>query len=198
MDRTRHDIPATYYGRPDTIEYGDQMLLAARYYNNAWASPEMNSIGLAVLNVFVKAEYQYIYSREKREEEHVREDTKKYGWRTTTLTRKAMVADLQSVVRQNELFVYDIRIIDEMRVFVWTKQGKAQAETGEHDDCVIMLAGLLQLHQRCPYNEDLTFDQEHDTEKADMAVAGYVPQDVDFDDEDGLEALYDDGVEELG
>ena len=69
---------------------------------------------------------------------------------------------------------------------------------GEHDDCVITLAGALQLHQRCPLNDDLSFDQDDDKEKPEMAVAGYVPQDNDFDEDDGLEALYDDGVEELG
>lgn len=190
MDRNRHDVPVVYYGRPDTIEFGDQFILACKYYNYAWASPEMNSIGMSILDAFKRADYPYIYAREKKEEEVQREDSKKYGWKTTPLTRKPMIADLQLVVTDNGLVIYDSRIIGEMRVFVWNKQGKAVAEVGEHDDCVIMLAGLLQLHQRCPYNDDLSIADEPGPKVANLAIAGQVETEDDLDDEDEDDLMY--------
>ena len=106
-----------------------------------------------------------------------------------------MIADLQEVTREKELKIYDIRFIDEMRVFIWNPQGKPQAEKGEHDDCVITLAGLIQLHQRCPVAEDFSW-AEQDEERNDinsMAIAGAIDYDDDLDyDDDGLDLLYED------
>ena len=190
LDRNDLDVPITYYGRPDTIDFADQMILAAKFYNYAWASPEMNSIGQSVLDAFKRADYPFIYNREYKEETVQREDSKKLGWKTTTLTRKPMIADLQTVTREHSLQVFDIRFIDEMRVFIWNPQGKPQAETGEHDDCDITLAGLVQLHQRCPLNEDFSWVHPEKKPEYPINVVGAV--DHEDDDEDGLDLLYED------
>lgn len=190
LDRNDFNVPMTYYGRPDTIDFADQMILASKYFNYAWASPEMNSIGQSVLDAFKRAEYPFIYQREHKEETVQREDSKKLGWKTTTLTRKPMIADLQTVTSEHELQVFDIRFIEEMRVFIWNPQGKPQAEAGEHDDCVITLAGLVQLHQRCPLNEDLSWDRAEEKPERNIAVMGAT--DPDDDDEGELDLLYED------
>ena len=189
LDRNRFSVPATYYGRPDTIEFADQMILAAKYYNYAWSSPEMNSIGQSVLDAFKRAEYPFIYNREYKEETVQREDSPKLGWKTTTATRKPMIADLQQVTQERELQVFDIRFIDEMRVFIWNPQGKPQAEVGEHDDCVITLGGLIQLHQRCPLNEDLSWDRPEIKQETNIAIMGAVEVE---EDEGELDLLYED------
>lgn len=190
LDRNDFDVPATYYGRPDTIEFADQMIMASKYFNFAWASPEMNSIGQSVLDAFKRADYPFIYWREHKEETVQREDSKKLGWKTTLKTKKPMIADLVTVTMEHELKVFDIRFVEEMRVFIWNPQGKPQAETGEHDDCVITLAGLVQLHQRCPLNEDLSWDKEDTTPERNIAIMGAV--EVEEDDEDELDLLYED------
>jgi hypothetical protein len=190
LDRKSFNVPMTYYGRPDTIEFADQMIMASKFYNYAWATPEMNSIGQSVLDAFKRADYQYIYWREHKEDEVQREDSKKLGWKTTLKTRKPMIADLQKASKEHELTVFDIRFIGEMRAFIWNKQGKPQAETGEHDDCVITLAGLIQLHQRCPLNEDLSFDRETTKQVTNIAVMGAI--EVEEEDGDGLDLLYED------
>lgn len=192
LDRNHFELSATYYGRPDTIEYADQFILACKYFNFAWASPEMNSIGQSILDAFKRADYPFIYQREHKEETVQREDSKKLGWKTTVKSRKPMIADLQTVVQEHELTIYDIRFIEEMRVFVWNPQGKPQAEKGEHDDCVITLAGLIQLHQRCPLNEDLSWDQTESKPNRPIAVMGAVDYEDEDEDLEGLELLYED------
>jgi len=190
LDRNEFNLPMTYYGRPDTIDFADQMILASKFFNYAWSSPEMNSIGQSVLDAFKRAEYPFIYQREHKEETVQREDSKNLGWKTTLKTKKPMIADLQTVTREHELQVFDIRFIDEMRVFVWNPQGKAQAETGEHDDCVITLGGLIQLHQRCPFNEDFSWDRSDKEPERPINVMGTV--DPDDEDDDELDLLYED------
>ena len=193
MDRNWHDIPLVYYGRPDTIEFGDQFLMACKYYNYAWASPEMNSIGQSVLDTFKRDGYQFIYQRETKEDTDVTEDHKsKLGWKTTVASRKPMIADLVEAVKQQAIIIYDIRIIEEMRVFIWNKTGKPEASVGEHDDCVITTAGLLQMHQRCPLNEDLSLADEPKPKVGQFAIAGQVDNDDDELDEDEESLMYED------
>lgn len=191
LDRNHFEVPATYYGRPDTIEFADQMIMVCKYYNYAWASPEMNSIGQSILDAFKRADYPFIYSREHKEEEVQRADSLKLGWKTTTKTKKPMIADLQKVTQEHELAVFDVRFVNEMRVFIWNSQGKPEAEVGEHDDCVITLAGLIQLHQRCEFNEDTSWAEVEEKPVRPIAVMGAMEVDDD-DGEDILDMMYED------
>jgi hypothetical protein len=195
LDRGEYDVPMTYYGRPNTIEYADQMLYASVFFNYAWASPEMNSIGQSVLDTFKRAEYEFIYIRSRGEQTANVEDSDLLGWKTTTLTKKPMIADLQEVISEHSMRVYDIRFIDELRVFIWNPQGKPMAEKSEHDDAVITLAGLIQLHQRCPIGEDLSFADDIFKPSNPVAVMGAV--DKDDDDDDNLDGLYESETERL-
>ena len=194
LDRNTFEIVAVYYGRPTTIEFGDQMLMAAKLYNFSWATPEMNSIGQSVLDTFRRDEYPYIYQREHHEDQDVTEDSKLLGWKTTVKTRKPMIADLVKVVQEGELVIFDIRILDEFRVFVENASGKPEAEVGEFDDCVIMVAGLIQLHQRCPMNDQLEEEAKSNEDVGidKSLVAGSVDDFSDLDDEDADECMYED------
>lgn len=189
LDRTAYTIPCVYYGRPDTVKFGDQMVLAARFFRHAWATPEMNSIGQSVLDAFKRANYHNIYYRERGEDTDSSEDSDYLGWRTTTLTRKPMIADLVDIVHEDhcDLGIFDIRIINEMRHFIVNKEGKEEADTGEHDDCVMALAGVIQLHKRCLMvtDEKDEADAFGDTSKqqynAGEVAGGF---DTELDDED--------------
>lgn len=194
LDRDAWNTPATYYGRPDTIMFADQMLMAAKFYNHAWASPEMNSIGQSVLDTFKRDEYENLYYRETKEETDSTEDSKKLGWKTTTANRKPMLVDLEEETRLGDLTVYDVRFIDEMRVFVKNTLGKWEARKGEHDDCVITLAGAIQMHKRCPLDTDYSWANEDIPDKASAttAIAGSFDDEDDLDEDDGMSDMYED------
>jgi hypothetical protein len=193
MDRNTFEVVAVYYGRPDTIEFGDQMLMGAKLYNLAWATPEMNSIGQSVLDTFKRDEYPYIYQREHHEDQDCTEDSMLLGWRTTVKTRKPMIADMVEAVQQQELVIYDVRVLDEMRMFIENATGKPEAETGEHDDCVIMIAGLIQLHQRCPMNDVLEEEDKVDDHSFDKSLVANAVDDMsDMDDYEEDDAMYED------
>ncbi|KKM67573.1 hypothetical protein LCGC14_1469740 [marine sediment metagenome] len=191
FDRNDFDMPMVYYGRPDTIEFGHQMLMAAKFFNYAWASPEMNSIGLAVLNIFKEDNYPFIYQREQKEETESTEPGQLIGWRTTTLTRKPMIADLDKTTQEGQLRIYDHRVMDEFRTFVHGKDGKPQADVGKFDDCVIMVSGCIQLHQRCEMGiEDLSWVNKEDKPKTHVSVMGQADDDdSDMDGEEEDNAL---------
>jgi hypothetical protein len=145
FDRRNHELVGTFCGRCDTSIYGVQMALAGRFYHDAIASPEINSCGLAVLNELKRDNYPNIYQRQTGEEEYAEEDTSRLGYRTTVLNRKSGLEFLRTTLNADAITIFDRTIIDELRTFI-NDNGKWQARSGYHDDGVMMLKGLLQVH----------------------------------------------------
>jgi hypothetical protein len=194
LDRDTFELVATFHGRCDTIPYGEQMVKASVFYNYAWASPEVNSCGLAVLNEFKRANYPKIYSRQGKDEELIEEDTSKLGYKTTVLNRKPGIETLKQVLKEQDIIIYDKAVIDELRVFV-NKNGRPEAESGYHDDFVMMLVGLIQLHLHCPLGDsdieqETTSDRRNQEKNTGLKLAMAGAYD-DLDEEDDLEGNED-------
>lgn len=195
LDRCTGEVVATYHSQEDTIPYGQQLVLAARYYNEAWASPEVNSVGLAVLNEFKRAGYPRIFARQTGEETTSPDSTDKLGLKIGPMNRKPYLESLRTAVKEGQITTYDTDIVDELRAFV-NRNGKWQAARGAHDDSVMMLAGLVQLHQQCPLGgSDITQRDSADRpgQRPDTFVNASVAGAVDLmeglddiDDEEGL------------
>jgi hypothetical protein len=189
LDRNTLEIVATYRSQQDTIPYGRQLLLAARFYGEAWASPEINSCGLAVLNEFKRAKYSRIFHRRTSDETQDVDVTDNLGLRIGALNRKPYLEVVRSALQESILHIYDIEIVKELRSFV-NKDGKWQAKRGSNDDSVMMMAGILQLHQQCPMgfsgiDQRDTSDRPNNTRQvlAMNAASGYDNY-ADLDDPD--------------
>lgn len=192
MSRMSGQIVATFRGRCDTSVYGYQMALAGRFYRNAMATPEINSCGLAVLNELRRDEYPNIYIRQVAEDEEASDATSKLGFRTTTLNRKPGLSNLRRHLHDMLITIYDRELIAELRVFI-NDNGKWQAQTGCHDDGVMMLSGLLQIHEVAGplYSDVLQSDtSERPGENGEFSmvsvVGGYDDTADDDDDEEGF------------
>lgn len=78
------------------------------------------------------------------------DQSKKYGWTTSSATRPVMLADLKEAIDNVLLRVYDKATINEMFSFIITQTTtawRAQAEQGAHDDLIMSLAIAWQLYQ---------------------------------------------------
>ncbi len=193
LNRNTYELVATFHGRCDTIPYGVQCVLASQFYNWAWASPEVNSCGLAVLNEFKRANYPHIYQRLRKQEEDVEEEAMQLGYKTTTLNRKPGIECVKQVLNDQDITIYDKAVVDELRVFV-NKNGRPEAESGYHDDFVMMIVGLIQLHLQCSLGDSdieqtSTSDRRDNKKVNNILIAG----DYDsFDDIDEDEDPYED------
>ena len=74
------------------------------------------------------------------------EYTHKYGWDTNSATRPEMLANMQGLIDNKAIKIYDEDTVKELFSFV-VKDGKAQAESNSHDDCVMSLAIALKMAQ---------------------------------------------------
>jgi len=194
MSRRKNELVGTFHGRCDTAEYGVQMALAGRFYREAITSPEINSCGLAVLNELKRDEYPNIYIRQAGEDEDAERDTSRLGFRMTSLNRKPSLVFLRKCLGENVPVIRDVGLINELRTFI-NHNGKWQAQAGCHDDGVMMLAGLLQVHITSgPMSGDI--DQTDTTDRPDddlhtAQVAGGYDRDIEDDD-------YDEAIEDFG
>jgi phage terminase large subunit len=64
----------------------------------------------------------------------------KYGFRTTTITRPAIIANLVEVVRDHIYLINDSKTLGEMITFIKNERGKPEAQAGKHDDLILGLA----------------------------------------------------------
>lgn len=77
-----------------------------------------------------------------------------YGWNTNDASRRQAVSELQENVREQTIEILSPEIIAELKTFVFSSKGKAEAAVGAHDDLVMALAiGLCCLPHATTFTE---------------------------------------------
>lgn len=157
LDRRTMEIVASIQTRMDPDLFGEQLMAAGRWYNNAWASPEANASGVAAVLPFVRKNYLHLYQRQRLAESlSAGDDAPLWGWKTTVANRDLMIDSWIALCRPDagndwsgKAEVYDRRIVAEEKTFVW-RGAKRQHQVGAHDDLLFACFGAGQLHLNCP------------------------------------------------
>lgn len=129
------------YKKQNTADdlYADQIYCLGMYYNIAIVGIEVN-FSYQPTNRLHRAGYPHLYVRERIDSPTNRVD-KRYGFKTTALTRPVIIAELKRKFREsNGTIVCDIPTLNEMLTFVKNQKGKPEAIVGKHDDLVMSLA----------------------------------------------------------
>lgn len=137
LDNITGEQVARLYHQFDEDLYARQMYCLGKYYNYALLSIEVN------FSTYPVKELQRLgYARQYRREvidEISQKRQHKYGFRTTTITRPVIIAELVQLVRENIDLINDLKTIDEMLTFIKNEKGKPEAQAGKHDDLIIGL-----------------------------------------------------------
>lgn len=124
--------------RIDEDEYATQIYCLGKMYNWALIGLEVNFSTYPTRRL-EDAQYPNLYLRQVYDSISDSYQAK-YGFKTTSLTRPNILAELVKIVRENVDCINDDTTLKEMLVFCKDKNGKAQALTGYHDDNVLGLA----------------------------------------------------------
>ena len=62
------------------------------------------------------------------------------GFRTDSLTRPVVIAELKTIMREHPELINDEETLNEMLTFGRNAKGRPEAAEGAHDDCVMALA----------------------------------------------------------
>src|SRR3990167_6387591 len=103
--------------------------------------PEMNSIGLTIVNKLQLEDDIYLYRREEFDKS-VGKRLKKLGWRTTRQSKPLLVNHFVELLRKKNPRVYTKETLAEFRSFIYSDEGRKSgmgAKTGFHDDRIMSL-----------------------------------------------------------
>ena len=152
MDRTMPDI------------FGEEMVKCAWWYNEAWASPEINNAGYAALASFTRYNYNHLFQRQQVQDSIRIDDAPYLGWKTTPGNRDNLIDDYIAACRadwntmvgqheadyENKLLILWEEIVIQEDTFERDKRGKRQHRAGTFDDALFALMITWALHLRCP------------------------------------------------
>ena len=122
-----HEVVAHYRNNKiDPSMWGELLFYLGRYYNNALLAVESNSMGIATLQKLDAMGYINLYRQTKianvSSEEGVR-----LGFRTTSATKPAIIANLKNLIENEELLIPSVQIIKELKDYISTDTGKTEA-----------------------------------------------------------------------
>ena len=165
FNRSLQQFDAEFRSRCDPHTAGKVLWLLGHYYNYAWTSPEINSMGIAALGVLTGKTglppYGRIYQRRRDFDEWQPEIANDdLGWVTTQQTRGKMISDLYTALEPVAttgtvaVKVFSKGFVDEMVSFQKnTRTGKPEAIRGRHDDRIMSGAGCIELDILCPHGK---------------------------------------------
>ena len=145
----KNRVAAVYRNnRIDPSMYGEFLFYLGRYYNNAFLAVESNSMGIATLQKLDHMKYVNLY-RQTKIANVLNEEGERLGFRTTSATKPAVIGNLKNLIENDDIYIPDQVIIEELKTYIATESGKTEAAEGCHDDTVIAMgicAEVLRTH----------------------------------------------------
>ena len=138
LDNTTGRLVATLRRHYDEDAFARQCMCLGYWYNTALLGIEVNFSTFPVKEC-QRLGYPRLYTRQT-EDRYTQRLEKRYGFRTTSLTRPLLIAGLVQHMAQAPDSVPDKTTLREMLNFVKNERGRPQAMAGAHDDCVMALA----------------------------------------------------------
>lgn len=151
LNNTNGNQAAVLECQYDEDEYARQMYCLGMYYNTALIGLEVN-FSTHPQKELERLNYPKMYVRQT-EDSYMNEYQKKYGFKTTSVTRPRIIAELVAVVRDNIECINDKNTLDEMLVFIKNEDGRPEAMEGKHDDHVMGLAIAYHIRTQQDYIE---------------------------------------------
>jgi hypothetical protein len=142
-------VVAHWHGHVDPDLLGsDVVFTLANWYNKALVLVESNNHGLTTLTALKRLGYFPLY-QQRRLASRGQTPTEVMGWRTTAVSKPLMVDELNRMLRDGDVTLFDSETITELRTFSRDNRGRMSGVP--HDDRVISLAiaaqGLKHVHE---------------------------------------------------
>ena len=161
----------------DSDQYTRQMYCLGKYYGNALIGIEANFDSYPIMEL-QRLKYPKQYTREAQDT-YTGKTEKRFGFKTTSLTRPTAISRLIEIVREHCYLLNDSETLEELLTIIRNEKGRIEAPEGGHDDMMMSLAIAYQVKEQVVFiNEPIV-----------------VPSQYRFDIEKKLEVAYDYGEE---
>lgn len=155
LDETGNQV-AHWFGHIDTDQFAKIIAIIGKMYAGkngraAYAAPERNNHGHAVLNVLRDIyPISRIYQEEHHDKEDEDEETGRLGWLTTRKSKPIIISNLNEQLRNNTSGIRWIGTVTELNTYVYDSKGSMNAIEGAFDDQVMSYAIALEMVVRMP------------------------------------------------
>ena len=143
---------ATLKQQFDADQYTQQMYCLGMYYNEALIGMEANFDSFPIMEL-QRLGYTSQYVRETQDT-YTGKTEKRFGFKTTSLTRPTIISRLIEIVREHCNTINDKDTLEELLTIVRNEKGRIEAPEGGHDD---QMMGLAIAHH---IREQVVFENE--------------------------------------
>lgn len=122
----------------DADQYTRQMFCLGKYYKDALIGIEANFDSYPIMEL-QRLGYLKQYTREAQDT-YTGKTEKRFGFKTTSLTRPTIISKLIEIVREHCDTINDKDTLEELLTIVRNEKGRIEAPEGGHDDMMMGLA----------------------------------------------------------
>jgi hypothetical protein len=165
---------ASWAGKLPPEAVAERAVVLAEMYSGEWRKcliiPEMNAMGLAILQKLRELGWERVYQREEYDKK-TGKPTMKLGWRTTTQTKPLLVSNFRHLVRNFDVLIRTKETVAEFRTFIYSDEAKQKgmgAGATFHDDRVI--ATMLAFWERTRRDVKAEIIRHQETKKFPIPV----------------------------
>jgi phage terminase large subunit len=151
---------ATLKHQFDADQYTKQMFCLGKYYNDALIGIEANFDSFPIMEL-QRLGYENQYAREAQDT-YTGKVEKRFGFKTTSLTRPTVISRLIEIVREHCDTINDQDTLEELLTIVRNEKGRIEAPQGGHDDQMMGLAIAHQIREQVTIEEDVVYARPHD------------------------------------
>jgi hypothetical protein len=137
----------------DADQYTKQMYCLGKYYKDALIGIEANFDSYPIMEL-QRLGYPKQYAREAQDT-YTGKTEKRYGFKTTSLTRPTAISRLVEVVREHPDTINDRETLEELLTIVRNEKGRIEAPQGGHDDDMMGLAIAHQIRDQVVFPADV-------------------------------------------
>lgn len=152
LDAKTGDQVAVLKHQFDADQYTRQMYCLGVYFKNALIGIEANFDSYPIMEL-QRLGYPRQYTREAQDT-YTGKTEKRFGFKTTSLTRPTILSRLIEIVREHCDTINDKATLEELLTIIRNEKGRIEAPEGGHDD---MMMGLAIAHH---IREQVVFPQE--------------------------------------
>ena len=146
LDARTGEQVATLKHRFDSDQYAKQMFCLGKYYKDALIGIEANFDSFPIMEL-QRLGYPKQYVREAQDT-YTGKTEKRFGFKTTKLTRPTILARLIAIVREHCDTINDKDTLEELLTIIRNEKGRIEAPEGGHDDQMMGLAIAHQIREQ--------------------------------------------------
>ena len=160
----------------DADQYTRQMYCLGKYYSSGIDNKKQDALMCIESNFdsypireLQRLGYTHQYVREKIDE-YTGKLEKKYGFRTTSITRPTIISQLIEIVREHTELLNDEDTLQELLTIIRNEKGRIEAPIGGHDDLMMALAIAYEARNQVSMVEEVIIPEQKLYEAFDIKI----------------------------